>query len=183
MHVAIIDNSDSFTRNLEHLLAVTLSIVPEVYPYSGLERLAPEGFDLICVSPGPGKPEEYPGYGRVFDAGVPVLGICLGMQLMNVYFGGQVGRLHDCVHGLTERICFDGREFEVARYHSLYLERVADDLEVLATNSQGVAMAVRHRRLPLVGFQFHPESFLTTDGAYFIEYALEIFAADPRAGV
>ncbi|MBN2140033.1 MAG: aminodeoxychorismate/anthranilate synthase component II [Desulfovibrionaceae bacterium] len=176
MNVLVLDNNDSFTRNLEHLLVETLAARIEVAAFAdGVRRALCAAPDLIVISAGPGRPSDYPGYGPVLDSGLPVLGVCLGMQIMNEHFGGRTDRLPGCVHGRAEAIDFLGRRRVVARYHSLYLSRVAEDLEVLAANHAGVPMAVRHRTRRLLGYQFHPESFLTPDGGYFIEHAARFF--------
>jgi len=178
VRVLLIDNHDSFTRNLEHLLATTLGSPPVLLTHGPFDPAALRGFDLICISPGPGHPDDYPGYGAVFDTGCPVLGICLGMQLLGRHFGGRVERLPDCVHGRRDRIEFNGRRLEVARYHSLHLTAIPDCFVIPARNDRGIAMAILHKHRPLLGFQFHPESFLTDQGSYFIEYACHALHID-----
>ena len=175
LKIILIDNNDSFTRNLEHLLVLSAKASVEIAPYALLSGVNPGKYGLAVISPGPGNPGEYPGYARLLDSGLPTLGVCLGMQIINEHFKGQTARLPGCVHGKTEGINFAGRTFTVARYHSLYLSRVARDLEVLAANGAGVPMAVRHKTRKILGLQFHPESFLTPEGPWFIRYALDFF--------
>jgi len=172
-NILLIDNYDSFTANLEHLLALRLKAVPEVISYSVIDNIDIRRYDLIVISPGPGKPSEYRGYDRILSEPVAILGICLGMQIINEYFGGQTDRLAACIHGKVESIDFDGRRLSVARYHSLYVSKVAPSLNVVSRNPSGIPMALCHASRPIIGYQFHPESFLTEEGGYFIDYALE----------
>lgn len=170
----LIDNNDSFTRNLEHLLVRCTGVSPEVYPYREMDLTLLALADLLVISPGPGKPSEYPAY-RSFlqNPTCPVLGVCLGTQIMNEVHGGRTDRLTDCVHGKTDRIELEQHEFEVARYHSLALLEVAEEFDVLARNESGVPMAILHRTFPLLGYQFHPESFMTSEGDRLVEIALK----------
>ena len=180
MNILLIDNNDSFTNNLEHLLSREISQGNiHVRPYA--EVLGSgccfdfSSYVLIIISPGPGCPADYPGYAAVFESGLPVLGVCLGMQIMNEYFGGRTVRLDGCFHGRTERIFFAGKYLAVARYHSLYCAELGQGLELLSVNTAQVPMAVAHQNLPLLGYQFHPESFLTEQPGVFIEFALNYF--------
>lgn len=176
MKILLIDNNDSFTRNLEHLLVAAVDRASvEVRSYANLKKLSLRNHDMVVVSPGPGAAGDYPGYERIFDSGKPVLGICLGMQLMNVHFGGACGRLPDCVHGMSDHIEFKGRTMTVARYHSLYCTHVGSDLVVVSRNQNGIPMALEHQSRPILGYQFHPESFLTPDGEFFVQNALRAF--------
>ncbi len=172
MKIIIIDNNDSFTANLQHLLAMKTNSTPEIVPYAEIRDVKVGNYDLIVISPGPGQPSDYPDYGQLLDQNVPVLGICLGMQLINEHFGGETSPLKDCIHGQTDRIEFEGREFSVARYHSLYMSHVPDCFDILAVNADKVPMAIKHKTRPLLGYQFHPESFMTDEGGLFIDYAL-----------
>ncbi|BFR47193.1 aminodeoxychorismate/anthranilate synthase component II [Nitratidesulfovibrio sp. HK-II] len=103
---------------------------------------------------------------------VPVLGICLGLQIINAHFGGATAPLPGCVHGKPDTLHYAGQVRTVARYHSLHLSAMGAGMRVLARNGQGAVMAARHECLPLLGYQFHPESFLTPDGVWWIRHAL-----------
>jgi anthranilate synthase/aminodeoxychorismate synthase-like glutamine amidotransferase len=178
MRVLVIDCYDSFTYNLTQLVG-SLGAVPEVVmndtPPGALERRL---FDRIILSPGPGRPEES---GLCLAAlatlsrEIPTLGVCLGHQAICHAFGGRVVRGERPVHGKTSSIVHDGKgifagirnPFTATRYHSLVADRdsLPPDLEVTAESlDDGTVMGLRHRRYPIEGVQFHPESILTGEG-------------------
>jgi para-aminobenzoate synthetase component 2 len=161
VNILLIDNNDSFTYNLEHVLVAITGTTPRIAPYEALTRYELSEFQLVVVSPGPGRPSAYPDYRYLLEQTIPVLGICLGMQIINDYFGGETRPLPDCVHGRA-----------VGRYHSLYVRKVGAGLDVTCRNRDGIPMVLRHHSRPLLGYQFHPESFLTSAGEFLIEYAL-----------
>ncbi|MUM77584.1 aminodeoxychorismate/anthranilate synthase component II [Pseudodesulfovibrio sp. F-1] len=174
MRILLVDNADSFTRNLEHLLLATVSGADVgVIPYVGLAEADPADFDLVVISPGPGRPEDYPAYARVFEVGRPVLGVCLGMQIINQWRGGRTAMLPGCIHGRAEVIDWNGQRRQVARYHSLHVTEAGRGLAVLARNDAGVIMALGSRTHGLLGYQFHPESFMTPEGGIFVVHALD----------
>ena len=140
-----------------------------------LEAMAPE---RIVISPGPCTPKEA-GLSvpvvRHFAGKTPILGVCLGCQSVGAAFGGTVAGAGEILHGKTSMISHDGvgvlrglpNPFEAIRYHSLAIQRDGfpdDELEITAESDSGVIMAVRHRRYPIEGVQFHPESILTAVG-------------------
>jgi para-aminobenzoate synthetase component 2 len=169
----LIDNDDSFTINLWHLLARESNAQINLLNYRQMGSVALGDYDLIIISPGPGHPRDYPGYQKLKDIKIPILGICLGMQIMNDLYGGETGRLNECIHGKAESIEFDGKKFNVARYHSLGIIKPSEDFEIIAFNKSGFPMAIKHKTRPIIGYQFHPESFLTDKEGYFINYAIK----------
>jgi anthranilate synthase/aminodeoxychorismate synthase-like glutamine amidotransferase len=177
--VLVIDNYDSFVYNLVQYLG-ELGADPIVFRHdaadlASLRALEP---DAVLVSPGPGRPEDAGVSNdaiRAFgEAGVPVLGVCLGHQCIGQIFGGDVVRAPHVMHGKTSQISHDGagvfrdlpNPFTATRYHSLVVARdhVPECLEVSAESEDGLVMGLRHRELPIEGVQFHPESILTESG-------------------
>ena len=192
--IFILDNYDSFTYNLVHLVGrfredVTVRRNDEVT----LDEVAEMAPEMIMISPGPGRP---------VDAGIstdlihrfaestPILGVCLGHQAIGDAFGATVTYAPSVMHGKTSPIEHDGRTifeglrpaFEATRYHSLVLDRdsLPEELEVSAQTEDGVVMAIRHQTYPIEGVQFHPESILTTVGAQIIENWLTWYGRYPE---
>jgi anthranilate synthase/aminodeoxychorismate synthase-like glutamine amidotransferase len=173
--VAVIDNYDSFTYNLVQYVA-ELGASPEVFRNDEVEVEQLAGYEALIISPGPGTPAQA-GISveaiRRLSGRLPILGVCLGHQALAEAFGGRVVRGQP-VHGKTSLIEHDGSPplaslgspFSATRYHSLVVEResLPEDLEVTAWTADGVIMALRHRRHPTYGVQFHPESVMTPDG-------------------
>ena len=173
----LVDNDDCFIHTLANYARQTGAEVVTYragFPPELIERVSP---DLILVSPGPGRPAEFGVPDLVKTAvrlGVPVFGVCLGLQGIVEAFGGELGVLEYPMHGKpsvvhhTGKGIFEGmpEEFQVGRYHSLHARRETFPacLEVTAESSDGVIMGVRHRELPIEAVQFHPESILTADG-------------------
>ena len=174
--ILLIDNYDSFTYNLAHLfgaLGVEVKVVRnDEIDVDEAERLAPSH---LVVSPGPGRPADA-GVSieivRRLCATTPTLGVCLGHQAIVEAFGGEVGYAKELLHGKARPVKHDGtgiftdlpQPFYAGRYHSLAATRLPDILEPTAYAEDGEVMAVRHRMLPVVGVQFHPESVLTPEG-------------------
>ena len=177
VRMLLVDNEDCFIHTLANYARQTGADVITYrtgFPLEIIGRVAPS---LILVSPGPGRPEDFgvPALIRhAANLGVPVFGVCLGLQGMVEAFGGELGVLGYPMHGKPSLVRHDGSgvferlpgEFRVGRYHSLYAirEKLPSCLAVTASSEDGVIMAVRHRELPMAAVQFHPESILTLDG-------------------
>jgi para-aminobenzoate synthetase component II len=176
--ILVIDNYDSFTYNLVQYLG-ELGAKPEVVrndavDMSGISAMRPE---RIVISPGPGTPDDA-GISleviRGLGSGIPILGVCLGHQAIGQAFGATVARARRQMHGKTSAVEHDGRgvfrgvpsPFGATRYHSLAVlaDTVPEDLEISARADDGEVMGLRHRRWPVEGVQFHPESILTEHG-------------------
>jgi anthranilate synthase component 2 len=174
LQVLVVDHYDSYTWNLVHLVASVTGALPDVAEHdaAGVIDLAATATHVV-LSPGPGHPEDPADFAlgaAVFGLGVPVLGVCLGMQALVTSYGGTVeriapahGEVADVHHGGAGVLVGIPSPFEAVRYHSLAATSVPDVLEVTA-ESHGVVMAVRHRELPHHGVQFHPESILSRHG-------------------
>lgn len=186
MKIVIIDNYDSFTYNLSHLLK-ELGADVTVLRNDCFELKDLEEFDKIVLSPGPGIPEEA---GLLLDVikqysgKKPILGVCLGEQAIGEAFGGRLINLSTVYHGIqspvdiiTDDYLFNGmpKEIPVGRYHSWVVDNngFPDSLEVTAVSKEGYIMALRHRQYDVRGIQFHPESVLTPDGKQMIQNWLE----------
>lgn len=177
--IFVLDNYDSFTYNLVHLLyalgaEVTIRRNREVTPAEVL-ALQPDG---ILLSPGPSSPERAGILCDLVRAGaearVPMFGVCLGHQAIGQVFGARVVHAKQVMHGKISEVEHDGRgvfdgvpnPFRAVRYHSLALEAASIPacLEVTARTADGEVMGIRHRELPIEGIQYHPESILTEAG-------------------
>ena len=176
--VFMIDNYDSFTYNLvQYLGELGAEITVRRNDQVTLDEIAASHPTHLVVSPGPCTPNEagisMDAIARFGAERLPVLGVCLGHQAIGQVYGGVVRRAGAPVHGKTDEIGHDGRgvfaglpdPFTATRYHSLVVdEALPDALELCAWNAEGIVMGVRHRKLPVHGVQFHPESVLTPVG-------------------
>jgi anthranilate synthase component 2 len=178
--ILLIDNYDSFTYNLyQYLCELGAEVIVVRNDQATLEEMeAMPALGGIVISPGPCTPKEA-GISvplvRHFAGRLPILGVCLGHQSVGAAFGGTVAGAGEILHGKTSLIHHKGvgvlrglpNPFEAIRYHSLAIQREGfpeDELEITAESDSGVIMAVRHRRYPIEGVQFHPESILTAVG-------------------
>jgi anthranilate synthase component II len=185
VRVLVVDNYDSFTYNLVHLLEglgteVVVRRSDELTP-GAARALAP---DRVVISPGPGRPAAAGcSIELIRDLGhdTPTLGVCLGHQAIVEAYGGETGSAKALLHGKASRVRHDGRGLfeglppviDAGRYHSLASTRIPDVLEVTAHTEDGEIMGVRHRTEPVEGVQFHPESVLTPEGPRMLANFLE----------
>ena len=188
--VLLIDNYDSFTYNVVQALRI-LGAEVDVRTSDGVtlaEARSAEPTHLV-ISPGPGRPEDAGESLNIVDGmmgEVPVLGVCLGHQVIATAMGGVVTRAPELKHGKSSPVYHDSKTlyaglpnpFEAGRYHSLCVTEgeMPDELEVSSFTSQGVVMGIRHRSLPVEGVQFHPESLLTPDGDLLLRNFLDMAA-------
>ncbi len=180
--ILILDNYDSFTYNLLHLVKELGFTNVEVHRNDQISLDEVEKFDKIILSPGPGIPEEAGILLDVIKRYAPtksILGVCLGHQAIGEAFGGKLENLKEVYHGVQtpvditkEDYLFKGlsKEISVGRYHSWIVSRenLPEDLEVIAEDKQGEIMALRHKKYDVRGIQFHPESVLTPKGRIII---------------
>ena len=176
--ILVIDNYDSFTYNLVQYLG-ELGASLKVYrndkiTMDEIKKMKPE---RIVISPGPGEPKDAGISEEVilnFHKTMPILGVCLGHQAIGEAFGGKIIGAKNLMHGKTSSIYHDGTEifkglknpFDATRYHSLVIERKAfpDVLRITAETKDKEIMGLQHKKYPLYGVQFHPESILTVEG-------------------
>ena len=177
VRLLLVDNDDCFIHTLANYARQTGAEVVTYragFPLELIGKIAPA---IVLISPGPGRPADFgvPALVRyAAQAGVPVFGVCLGLQGMVEAFGGELGVLDYPMHGKTSEVIHRGagvfaglpERFKVGRYHSLFArkETFPACLEVTAESDDGVIMGVRHKELPLEAVQFHPESILTLEG-------------------
>lgn len=189
MRILFINNKDSFVWNLVDYVSIfepDTVVVPNSISPEEVRQIDP---DAIVVSPGPGTPHKAEDVGNCLDIirdigpQVPVIGVCFGHQAINAAFGGSVGHAKSGpIHGKTSAIIHENsrlfagipQTFSGGRYHSLAIEKLADELKVTASTPDGIIMAVEHMKYPIYGVQFHPESVLTESGMKIIENFLKI---------
>lgn len=183
MKTLLIDNYDSFTFNLFQLIAEVNRVPPIVVrndaaPWSEIKKL---DFDNIVISPGPGRPENKSDFGickdAILEADVPIMGVCLGHQGICHLFGGEVDYAETVMHGRPSDIFHTKQDifrdiptpYSAIRYHSLYVNKLPDDMEKLAWTEDGMIMGAKHKTRPIWSVQFHPESIKTEYGHQLFE--------------
>ena len=187
MKTLLIDNYDSFIYNLKYeleLAGVEVIVCRNDVPYEELKKLT-KSVDSIVLSPGPGAPKEA-GHCiklvRELFSEKPILGVCLGHQVIVEAFGGKVGTAKSIVHGKAANVysyqsgLLDvlSSKITVARYHSLAATHLTKDLRVDAVTEDDEVMAISHIEYPVFGLQFHPESIMTRDGTKILKNFIEL---------
>ncbi|MCB0033600.1 MAG: aminodeoxychorismate/anthranilate synthase component II [Anaerolineales bacterium] len=183
--VLVIDNYDSFTYNIVQYLG---ELGQEIQVYRNdqitIDEIRALKPDHIVISPGPGDPDDggvSQDVIRELGTEIPILGVCLGHQCIGNVFGGTVTRAPRLMHGKVSPVHHNGKgifsgipnPFTATRYHSLIVEDIPDELEVLATTAEEEVMGLRHKQYPITGVQFHPESILTEYGHEMLQNFLE----------
>ncbi|UKJ07474.1 anthranilate synthase component II [Solitalea lacus] len=184
MKILILDNYDSFTYNLVHLVEEIGGVQVEVYRNDKISLEDVDNYDKIILSPGPGLPEEagiMPQLIKTYAGKKPILGVCLGHQAIGEAFGAKLFNLSRVLHGIaspitivdTDEVIFKNvpQGVNIGHYHSWAVdnENLPQDLVVTAVSDDGTIMAMRHRHFDIRGVQFHPESVLTEHGRTMLE--------------
>jgi anthranilate synthase component II len=189
MNVLFIDNYDSFTYNVVHLLASQGAEIDVLL--NDDEKLTPQilaNYDAVVVGPGPGRPSDFQRMMEVLKAAIerkmPILGVCLGQQAIGEALGAKVTHAPHLMHGKVSPITHDGTgifealvsPLSATRYHSLCLDpdTIPEELMVTATSPDGVVQAVAHKTLPIHAVQFHPESVLSEHGDHLVRNFLAL---------
>ncbi|MGF0094924.1 aminodeoxychorismate synthase component I [Peptoniphilus sp. SGI.035] len=189
MKSLIIDNYDSYTYNLFQLIGKVSGVEPIVIKNDEMtyEEILDLDFDNVIISPGPGSPEKEKDFGVCKDIieklNKPILGICLGHQGIYYYNGGKILKAREPMHGRQSKVIHNGKNlfkgiknnFKVTRYHSLICEdKELENINIDARTSDGVVMAISHKKKPIYGVQFHPESIASECGEQLIENFINI---------
>lgn len=189
MMILLIDNYDSFVYNLaRYVVELGFEMLVKRCDEISIEEIKALPISHLILSPGPGEPKSA-GISMscvsCFSGVIPILGVCLGHQAIAEAFGGEVIRAPKPVHGKSDVIfhkesgIFDGipSPLRVGRYHSLVVsEQLPDCLAVIASNAEGLIMAIQHKQHPVIGVQFHPESILTQDGKKILQNFLSLYS-------
>ena len=184
----LIDNYDSFTYNLfQYLSELGEEVVVVRNDKTTLDKIDRMKPQRLVISPGPSTPLQAGISNEVikhFGPRLPILGVCLGHQCIGYSYGGQIGQANKIMHGKSSQIYHNGQgiltglpsPFSAIRYHSLEVQRegLPDCLEVTAWTEDGTIMGLRHRKFPVEGVQFHPESFMTEQGKDLLKNFLQL---------
>ncbi len=189
LRILLVDNYDSFTYNLVHEIGrVRPDALIDVIKNDVVEPVHSVNYSCVILSPGPGIPEES---GKLLDVirfasgKVPILGVCLGLQALNVAIGGKLRNLQSVYHGVSsqvivtplESVLFSGmsKTFMAGRYHSWVIDEstLDDSFRITARDEEGNIMAIENQNRKIFGVQFHPESIMTPEGKYILKNFLE----------
>ncbi len=183
----LIDNFDSFTYNLLHLIKGGYTGEVDVVRNNELDDIHIANYEAIVISPGPGRPDTTPSTMNLLKqcfGKLPIFGVCLGMQCLNELKGGKTIKAPYPVHGKSNKIIIETREsilfkstpstFEIARYHSLQCIDIPSCYKVTAKTVGGISMAIEDHNNKAYAVQFHPESFLSEHGSQIIRNFLEL---------
>ena len=188
MKILIIDNYDSFTYNLVHLVETITGEYPAVFRNDEISLSAVGEYDIIMLSPGPGIPDEAGILKEViktYAATKPIFGVCLGLQAITEVFGGSLENLDNVFHGVAttmkvispDAIIYKNipAEFEAARYHSWIasMRDFPEELEITAVDEFGSVMSLQHKTHNICAVQYHPESILTPIGEQIVRNFIE----------
>lgn len=179
MKILILDNYDSFTYNLVHMVEDITGNLPDVFRNDEIEVEEISRYDVIILSPGPGIPDEAGVLKEViatYAGKKPIFGVCLGLQAITEVFGGKIENMGDVFHGVATEMTVSKKDatifkniptkFDAARYHSWIAskENFPSELEITAIDEDGEIQAIEHKEFPISAVQFHPESILTEVG-------------------
>ena len=188
MNILILDNYDSFTYNLVHMVEDITGKFPDVFRNDEIAIEDIERYDVIILSPGPGIPDEAGILKEViatYAGRKPIFGVCLGLQAITEVFGGQIENMGEVFHGVATEMTviekdadiFKGipQKFEAARYHSWIAskENFPKTIAITAVDEDGGIQAIQHKEFNLSAVQFHPESILTEVGEQIVRNFLE----------
>ena len=186
--IILIDNYDSFTFNLYHYLS-SLKVNVDVIRNDKIssKEILKKKYNKIVISPGPGNPNQSGNCLKIVKSlykKVPILGVCLGHQIIGQVFGSKIVQARKLMHGKTSKIISRRtgilknlpKTFEATRYHSLIIEKksLTNDLEITAETKDGLIMGVRHKKYHVHGVQFHPESIKTKLGIKILKNFIRI---------
>lgn len=183
----LLDNYDSFTYILRESLLHAGAYEVDVVSVADFQQEKIEGYSALVISPGPGIPSDnnLPFLIRSFAKDIPILGICLGMQAIAESFGGKIINMEEVYHG-SEAIVnhYDTNLFQnvsnpfvAGLYHSWAVEQgsLSAELSITSVSQNNVPMSIEHKTLPICGFQFHPESFITKEGIHLLSNFLKYY--------
>ena len=186
--IILIDNYDSFTFNLYHYLS-SLKVNVDVIRNDQIssKEIVKRKYNKIVISPGPGNPNQSGNCLKIVKSlykQIPILGVCLGHQIIGQVFGSRIIQTKKLMHGKTSKIMSKKtgvlknlpKTFEATRYHSLIIDKksLSKDLEITAETKDGLIMGVRHKKYPVHGVQFHPESIKTKLGIKILKNFIRI---------